>query len=123
MRAAEDVHTDPATECFLALLEVSEAIASHRDLPGLVHELALRLPRVVSFDFLALVLHDPARNVMRLHILESRVPTTPSRQAMRYPSTSPQAAWSGGRSSCSWLQIPTRRHVSRSSCSSCASTA
>ena len=75
MSATEDAHIDPALERFRALLEVSEAIASHRDLPGLFHELGQRLRRVVSFDFLALVLHDPARDVMRLHILESRVPT------------------------------------------------
>jgi formate hydrogenlyase transcriptional activator len=58
-----------------ALLGVSEAIASHRDLGALFHELAERLPGVVPFDFLTLVLHDPARNVMRLHILESRAPS------------------------------------------------
>ena len=58
-----------------ALLEVSEAIAQQRDLPALFHELAERLHWVVEFDFLTLVLHDPVRNVMRLHILESRVPT------------------------------------------------
>ncbi|HEV2178021.1 MAG TPA: sigma 54-interacting transcriptional regulator, partial [Terriglobia bacterium] len=62
------------TEC-QALLEVSESIASHRDLEGLFHDLAERLHRVVNFDFLALVLHDEAKNVMRLHILESRVAT------------------------------------------------
>jgi formate hydrogenlyase transcriptional activator len=58
-----------------ALLEVSEAIAQQRDLPALFHDLAERLHSVVEFDFLALVLHDPARNVVRLHILETRVPT------------------------------------------------
>src|SRR5438309_9428562 len=58
-----------------ALLEVSEAIAQQRDLPALFHDLAGRLHSVIEFDFLTLHLHDPARNVMRLHILESRVPT------------------------------------------------
>jgi formate hydrogenlyase transcriptional activator len=58
-----------------ALLEVSEAIAQQRDLPALFHELSERLHWVVEFDFLTLVLHDPVRNVMRLHILETRVPT------------------------------------------------
>jgi formate hydrogenlyase transcriptional activator len=58
-----------------ALLEVSEAIAQQRDLPALFHELSERLHWVVEFDFLTLVLHDPIRNVMRLHILETRVPT------------------------------------------------
>jgi formate hydrogenlyase transcriptional activator len=57
-----------------ALLEVAEAIAQHRDLAVLFHDLSERLHSVVDFDFLTLVLHDPARNVMRLHILESRIP-------------------------------------------------
>ncbi|HTC61634.1 MAG TPA: sigma 54-interacting transcriptional regulator [Candidatus Saccharimonadales bacterium] len=54
-----------------ALLEVAEAIAQHRDLGELFHELAERLHRVVEFDYLNLILYDPLRNVMRLHILES----------------------------------------------------
>jgi formate hydrogenlyase transcriptional activator len=57
-----------------ALLEVSEAITRQRDLPALFHELAARLHSVIDFDYLALVLHDPARNVMRLHILETQIP-------------------------------------------------
>jgi formate hydrogenlyase transcriptional activator len=57
-----------------ALLEVSEAIAQQRDLPALFHDLAARLHSVIDFDFLTLVLHDPARNVMRLHLLETRIP-------------------------------------------------
>src|ERR1700752_4136412 len=64
-----------------ALLEVAEAIAQHRDLGELFHELAERLHRVVDFEYLNLILHDPARNVMRLHILESEMPrkTRPGR--------------------------------------------
>jgi formate hydrogenlyase transcriptional activator len=57
-----------------ALLEVAEAIAQHRDLGELFHELAERLHRVVEFEYLNLILHDPARNVMRLHILETEMP-------------------------------------------------
>ncbi len=57
-----------------ALLEVAETIVQHRDLGELFHELAERLHRVVNFDYLNLILHDPARNVMRLHILESTMP-------------------------------------------------
>jgi formate hydrogenlyase transcriptional activator len=56
------------------LLEVSEAIAQQRDLPALFHDLAGRLHSVVDFDFLTLVLHDASRNVMRLHVLETRIP-------------------------------------------------
>src|SRR6202158_3488325 len=58
-----------------ALLEVSEAIAQQRDLPALFHDLATRLHSVIDFDFLTLILHDPARNVMRLHVLETHIPT------------------------------------------------
>lgn len=58
-----------------ALLEVSEAIAQQRDLPALFHDLAERLHSIVDFDFLTLVLHEPARNVMRLHVLETRLPS------------------------------------------------
>jgi formate hydrogenlyase transcriptional activator len=54
-----------------ALLEVAEAIAQHRDLRELFHELAARLHRVVEFDYLDLILHDATRNVMRVHILEA----------------------------------------------------
>ncbi len=57
-----------------ALLEVSEAIAQQRELPALFHDLVARLHSVVDFDFLTLVLHDPVRNVMRLHILETNIP-------------------------------------------------
>jgi formate hydrogenlyase transcriptional activator len=59
---------------YQALLEVSESVAVHRDLNALFHDLARSLPKVLKFDFLALVLHDPTRNVMRLHILETQLP-------------------------------------------------
>jgi formate hydrogenlyase transcriptional activator len=59
---------------FEALLEVSEAIAQQRDLKALFHELSKRLHAVLQFDFLALVLHNPATNTMRLHILETHEP-------------------------------------------------
>jgi formate hydrogenlyase transcriptional activator len=58
-----------------ALLEVSEAIAQQRDLPALFHDLAGRLHCVIDFDFLTLILHDAGRDVMRLHILETHLPT------------------------------------------------
>jgi formate hydrogenlyase transcriptional activator len=56
------------------LLEVSESIASHRDLADLFHDLAGRLPRVFKFSYIFLILHDPERNVMRLHVLEAPRP-------------------------------------------------
>ena len=51
------------------LIEVSEAIATHRDLTTLFRDLAKRLPAIVPFDLIALFLHDPDKNVMRIHML------------------------------------------------------
>ena len=51
------------------LLEVTESIASHHDQRLLLADLAKRLPQVVPFDFMNVVLHDPSRNVMRLWLL------------------------------------------------------
>jgi len=51
------------------LFEVSEAIASHRDLTELFRDLARRLPTIVPFEVIALFLHDPDKNVMRLHMI------------------------------------------------------
>lgn len=56
------------------LLEVSEAIAQHRDLPALFQDLASRLQAVVDFDFLTISLYEAARNVMRLYILHTHTP-------------------------------------------------
>ena len=51
------------------LLEVSESIASHRDINALFQDLAQRLPRIVPFDLINLVLYDPARDLMCVHAL------------------------------------------------------
>ncbi len=64
----------PATatsEAYKALLAVSEAIISHRDLSELFHDLAARLRQVARFDYLSLVLHEASTNTMRLHLLEA----------------------------------------------------
>ncbi len=61
-------------ERYQALLEVAEAISAHRDLHELFRDLAQRLPRVVHVNFVALSLHDPVRNTMRLHTIQANVP-------------------------------------------------
>src|SRR5258708_19578455 len=58
-----------------ALLAVSEAIVSHRDLSALFHELAGRLHQVVRFDYLGLSLHDATSNTMGMYVLEGTEPT------------------------------------------------
>jgi hypothetical protein len=90
-----------ADDRYRALLAASEAIVSHRDLSALFHELAGGLHQVARFNYLALLLHEAARNTLRLHVLEACEPTpalAPSgRPCWRHPG-----GWCGrpsGRSS------------------------
>jgi formate hydrogenlyase transcriptional activator len=56
------------------LLELSKAIASHHNLSDLLHDLAGQLHDLFDFHYLGIMLHDGARNVMRLHIVETSEP-------------------------------------------------
>jgi formate hydrogenlyase transcriptional activator len=62
--------TDLQTHKYLTLLELSKAIASHRELTDLLHDLACRLRILFNFRDLAVMLYDSKRNLMRSHILE-----------------------------------------------------
>ncbi len=62
-------------EQYLTLLELSKAIASHRDLTKLFHDLACRLQMLFKFRTLAVMFHDSSRNIMRCHFLETCAPT------------------------------------------------
>src|SRR5438477_9063352 len=66
-----DGQATAADDRYRALLAVSEAIVSHRDLSALFHELAGRLQQVVRFNYLGLLLHEAEGNTLRLHVLES----------------------------------------------------
>ncbi|HEX9423868.1 MAG TPA: sigma 54-interacting transcriptional regulator [Pyrinomonadaceae bacterium] len=68
--AAQVATADVQTQNFLTLLELSKAIASHRDLSELFHDIACRLQNLFPFRDLAVMLHDGQRNVMRSYILE-----------------------------------------------------
>ena len=76
-----------------SLLDVSQAILLHRDLAGLFRELAARLRSIVPFDFLNLVLYDPASNTMRLHILESAAGIEPHVPEMEFPPEESPSGW------------------------------
>ncbi|HEX4076208.1 MAG TPA: sigma 54-interacting transcriptional regulator [Candidatus Acidoferrales bacterium] len=65
--------TDSARK-YIGLLEVSRSIASHRDFGEIFHDLAGHLHALVDFNFFVLFLYDPARNVMRLHMVRSANP-------------------------------------------------
>ena len=74
-RSRSDGQATATGDRYQALLAVSEAIASHRDLAALFHELAGRLQQVVRFDYLALLLYEAASNTLRLHVVEPPGPT------------------------------------------------
>ena len=59
---------------YQALLEISEAIASQRELDKLYAELAPRLHRVVQFEFANLILYDADRKAVKSHVLETPDP-------------------------------------------------
>src|SRR5215475_8374875 len=59
---------------YQALLEIAEAIASHRDLDRLFQDLAPRLHGVLEFDFANLILYEPGRQAMKSHVLETPDP-------------------------------------------------
>jgi formate hydrogenlyase transcriptional activator len=65
---------DVEQQGYLTLLELSKVIASHRNLNDLFHDLAARLHHLFEFQSISVMLHDGARNVMRLHILETSEP-------------------------------------------------
>src|SRR4051812_35209023 len=69
---------DPATPGpHPALLDLAEAAAAHPDPPALLRHLAARLRAVVPFDFLGVLLHDPAADVLRLTVFVSDDPDPP----------------------------------------------
>ena len=78
---------------YSTLLEVAEAIVTQRDLPALFHDLAAPLHRVVQFDYLACVLHDGASSTMRLHVLESSEPVSPSPTRLPEEDDPPWLVW------------------------------
>ncbi len=83
------------TAQYRALLEVSEAISSHRELSMLFRDLAQRLPAVAPFDFIGLVLHDAAKQVMKVHVLataDAHHGTTPL-DGMELPIEESASGW------------------------------
>src|SRR5436309_3220410 len=75
------------------LLDVSHATASHRDLKSLLCDLAGLLRRVARFDRLAIVLHDPERDIMRLHTIVSLEPTFTTDLELPVPESPAGLVW------------------------------
>jgi formate hydrogenlyase transcriptional activator len=81
----------PVEQC-LTLNEVSRIIASRRNLPELLHDLAERLHSLLDFSYLGVMLYDPARHVMRLHNLEGS-PRGPFRPGAEFAVEDIPSGW------------------------------
>jgi formate hydrogenlyase transcriptional activator len=79
-------------EQYRALLAVSEAIISNRDLGGLFRDLAQRLSSVISFDYVSVLLHDAERDLMRL-LLWQMPGQDPLRPGWEGPVEGTAAGW------------------------------
>src|SRR5882672_3842990 len=75
------------------LLEVSRSAARHRDLQSLLCDLVTLLRRAVPFDRLGVMLHDPARDVMRLHTLVGVRPMVATVMELSPAATPAGVAW------------------------------
>jgi formate hydrogenlyase transcriptional activator len=82
-------HGQAAEDRYRALLGVSAAIVSHRDLAALFRVLADELVHVADYDALSLVLHDAATNIMRLHVLETGIAIPPGFEIVLRPEDDP----------------------------------
>src|SRR5580658_8651969 len=54
------------------LLKVVDVMVRHQDVPKLLAGMAERLGEVAAAEFTNFSLHDPTRNVMRMHVLEGK---------------------------------------------------
>jgi formate hydrogenlyase transcriptional activator len=85
-----------AEQRYRALLEVTDAVALHDDLDQLLHDLASRLQKIVRFDSVSFVLHDPAANVMRLAHAETFGQQLPLPETMSIEESASGRVWRTG---------------------------
>jgi formate hydrogenlyase transcriptional activator len=58
---------------YLALMEVSRVIASHRDLSELFNHMAESLHQLLGFHYLSVAVRDDSDDCMRIHVLQSSI--------------------------------------------------
>ena len=75
------------TERYRTLLEITNALVAHVTREALFAAIAAALRRVVPFERTAIFLHDPQRDVLRLLLLESTLPTSYFVAGLEIPST------------------------------------
>src|SRR5262245_58235799 len=66
--------SDRLLEQYRILLEISQSILLHENLPDLIWDLSVRLPKVLRFDFISLFAFDEEKKRSRLLLLETPLP-------------------------------------------------
>jgi hypothetical protein len=59
---------------YQALLDVLETVVTHHDLQSLFQDLSKKLQRVIHFDLISVVLHDPETGMMRILLGKTSIP-------------------------------------------------
>ncbi len=72
----QDRHLSGTAERHRTLLEINNAVISSLTRDELFHAIAGALRQIVPFERTAIFLHDPQRDVLRLFILESSLPSS-----------------------------------------------
>jgi formate hydrogenlyase transcriptional activator len=85
-----------AEQRYRALLEVTDAVALHDGLDQLLHDLAYRLHKIVRFDSVSFVLHDPAANLMRVAHAEASGEELPLPETMAIEESASGRVWQTG---------------------------
>src|ERR1700732_4401698 len=80
-----------ANEIYEAVLSLSRSIAGRTDLEALLSGVRESLRRIVSFDHLGLILHDPENSAMQGHILNE--PGNPVIKTLQMPVEADPAGW------------------------------
>src|SRR6202162_5546769 len=80
-----------ANEIYEAVLSLSRSIAGRTDLEALLSGVRESLRRIVSFDHLGLILHDPENSAMQGHIINE--PGAPVITTLRMPVEADPAGW------------------------------
>src|SRR2546427_9209142 len=98
MKAYDEIAALNATitataERYRTLLEINNAIISNLTQAALFHAIAEALRRVVPFDRIAIFLHDPRENVLRLSLLESSLPVGQYAVGLAWPPGQSHAGW------------------------------
>src|SRR5262245_18353572 len=72
---------------YRTLLEIANALFANLTRDALFAAIASALRRVVPFERIAIFLHDPQRDVLRLFVLESSLPTSHFVVGLEIPAT------------------------------------